>query len=98
MRVWIANHLRELADRLDWRGAARVTGWSFTFEEGEGIRFRQDGRGCPVAYVGDEQYDRAHSESDSARADAEAFVRMAQEARVSTVEMFAKIRPGDTGA
>jgi hypothetical protein len=64
MRAWIANHLRELADRLDSRGATRVTGWSFTFEEGEGIRFRQDGRGCPVAYVGEEQYDRAHSESD----------------------------------
>jgi hypothetical protein len=39
-------------------------GWSFTFEPGEGIRFREDGKGCPLAYLSAADYDRAHSEAD----------------------------------
>ena len=40
--------------------------WSFTYEEGEGIRFRQDGRGCRLWYLGDADYDRAWTESGRA--------------------------------
>lgn len=63
----LAGLLRRIADRIDYCGAPKLTGFSFTFETGEGIRWRHDGRGCPVAYLGDEQYERAHSEADSDR-------------------------------
>ncbi|MFI6510100.1 hypothetical protein ACIBCT_21050 [Streptosporangium sp. NPDC050855] len=54
-----------MADRLDERGAPRFTGFSFTFETGEGVRFRQDGKGCPIVYLGEAHYERAHAEADS---------------------------------
>lgn len=56
--------LRRIADRLDDRGAPKAMGWSFTFEQGEGIRFRDDGRGCRLWYCGDAEYERAHTEAD----------------------------------
>ncbi|WP_141216690.1 MULTISPECIES: hypothetical protein [Nocardiaceae] len=40
-----------------------MSGWSFTFEPHVGVVFRDDGRGCPVAYFGSETYDRAHTEA-----------------------------------
>jgi hypothetical protein len=43
-----------------------MSGWSFTFEDYEGIRFREDGWGCRLAYIGDANYSRAHDESDTA--------------------------------
>jgi len=55
--------LRRLADRIDHRGAPKVTNWTFTFELGNGLVFRQDGRGCPVAYLGGEEFEKAHSEA-----------------------------------
>lgn len=58
--------LRRIADRIDHQNAPRITNWSFTFEDGEGIRFREDGKGCPVAYFA-EDYERAHTEADSAQ-------------------------------
>lgn len=57
--------LRRLADRLDYSGAPRAIGISFTFELGEGIRWRDDGRGCPLWYLGDDDYERAHDEADN---------------------------------
>jgi hypothetical protein len=61
----IARWLRDLADRIDHEGAPRFVGWTFTFED-EGLRFRLDGRGCPLAYLGEADYSRAHDESDAA--------------------------------
>jgi hypothetical protein len=55
--------LRRLADRIDHHGAPKVTNWTFTFELGNGLVFRQDGRGCPVAYLGDDEFEKAHSEA-----------------------------------
>lgn len=52
-------------------------GWTFTFEEGEGIRFRQDRRGCPLAYLGMDHYERAHNEADSAMAESARNVQLA---------------------
>lgn len=66
MRKWIAYWLRTYADRIDHRGAPKYINWSFTFEHGEGIRFRDDGQGCPLLYYGDDDYERAHNEADSA--------------------------------
>lgn len=66
VRARIGRLLRRLADRIDYHGAPRYTGWSFTFEAGEGIRFREDKHGCPVAYLDRDDYLRAHRESDSA--------------------------------
>jgi hypothetical protein len=62
--TWLAYHLRRIADRIDHAGAPKIVHWSFTFETGEGIRFRDDGRGCPLAYLGDAAYERAHAEAD----------------------------------
>ena len=67
MRRWTGKKLRRLADWIDPVGAPRLTHWTFTFERGEGVRFREDGRGCRVAYLGEEEYERAHTESDSTR-------------------------------
>lgn len=63
MSAALARWLRRLADRIDHAGAPKIMGWSFTYETSEGIRFRQDGRGCPLAYLSDEAYERAHTEA-----------------------------------
>ena len=60
----LADWMRDTADRIDHEGAPKLMGWSFTFERGEGIRFRGDGHGCPLAYLGDGDYERAHAEAD----------------------------------
>ncbi len=57
--------LRDLADRIDRDGAPKLTGWTWTFEAGRGICFREDGKGCGVAYLGSEEYDKAHAEADN---------------------------------
>jgi hypothetical protein len=64
VRRFAATRLRFLADRIDRPGAPKATHWRFTFERGEGIRFREDGRGCRVWYLGDDDYERAHAEAD----------------------------------
>lgn len=53
--------LRRIADRLDPVYAPRQTHCSFTFETGRGIVFHQDHRGCPIWYIGPDDYDRAHN-------------------------------------
>ena len=60
----LATWLRRLADRIDHEGAPKAIGWSFTFERGEGIRFRDDGRGALLWYFGDMSYELAHTEAD----------------------------------
>ena len=64
-RRFIAERLRNLADRVHERSAPRWLGHSFTFEISEGIRFRDDGRGCRLWYLGRDDYDRAFTESDT---------------------------------
>ena len=39
--------------------------WTFTFEQGRGIVFRTDGKGCRLAYLGNDEYDKAHTEADT---------------------------------
>lgn len=66
-RARIGWRLRCWADVLDREHAPKLmSSYSFTFEDYEGIRFRDDGWGCPLAYIGDADYERAHSESDTA--------------------------------
>jgi hypothetical protein len=60
----LSGLLRRIADHIDRPGAPKCIGHSFTFERGEGIRFRDDGQGCPLWYLGDDQYERAHTEAD----------------------------------
>jgi hypothetical protein len=62
----LAAVLRRFADRIDHAGAPKFIHWSFTFETGLGIVFRDDGKGCPLAYLGDAGYVRAHDEADTA--------------------------------
>jgi hypothetical protein len=62
----LARWLRDLADRIDYEGAPKGMSYSFTFEPGEGIRFRADGRGCPLWYLGEADYLRAHREAGPA--------------------------------
>lgn len=66
MRAKLALWLRTLADRIDHAGAPKGMYWTFTFEDGEGIRFREDGKGCPLWYLGDGDHERAFTEADSA--------------------------------
>lgn len=56
--------LRDLADRIDYDHGPRLSGWSFTFEPGQGVVFHagDDNPGCPIAYMA-EDYDRAHTEA-----------------------------------
>jgi len=61
----IAHWMRTLADRLDHRGAPKCIGWTFTFEHKRGLVFREDGKGCPLWYYGDDNYQRAHTEADT---------------------------------
>lgn len=69
MRAHIGRWLRAAADRIDPTGAPRyMAGYSFTFENERGLTFRQDGRGCPLAYFGEADYRRAHAEADTEHA------------------------------
>ena len=70
VRSRIGHFLRRWADRIDSEGAPRLMSYSFTYETGEGIRFRQDKRGCRLAYLGNGEYEKAHTEADSAEEDA----------------------------
>lgn len=59
----LGGTLRKWADRIDRDGAPKRTGWSFTFEERLGAVFNDRGRGCPIWYWGDRDYQRAHDET-----------------------------------
>lgn len=62
----LSGLLRRFADRLDPRNTPRaICGHSFTFEHEVGIRFRTDGRGCPLWVLGEDDYERAHDEADT---------------------------------
>lgn len=63
LRAFIAGRLRFWADRLGRPGAPKAMSVRFTFEERVGIVFRDDGRGCPLWYYGDQDYERAHDEA-----------------------------------
>lgn len=53
-RRWVGYWLRRIADRVDWYGAPRAMGWSFTFERGRGLVWHDDRTtGCPVWYLAD---------------------------------------------
>ncbi len=67
-RVRLAEWMRMWADRLDHAGAPKAIGWSFTFENERGIVFREGRQGCPLWYLGDADYQRAHSEADTEHA------------------------------
>ena len=56
---------RRVADRISPDTAPCCIGYSFTFEHREGIRFRDDGRGCQLWYLGEDDHRRAHSEADT---------------------------------
>lgn len=60
-----AGALRRWADRISPETAPRAVGASFTFEHERGIVFREDGKGCPLWYLGDDDYERAHAEADT---------------------------------
>lgn len=65
VRAWIGRRLRRLADRLDVHGAPRHTGMSFTIEHKRGWVLREDGRGCPLWYLGEDDYELAHTQADT---------------------------------
>lgn len=65
-RAAIGWWLRCRADRIDPLNAPRrLSGDTFTFEKGRGLVYRQDGRGCPIWYLGEDDYRKAFTESDS---------------------------------
>lgn len=66
LRQAVAQWLRFRADEIDPDGAPRLMSTcTFTFEVNEGIRFREDGRGCRLWYMGRSDYDKAFTESDT---------------------------------
>lgn len=65
VRGWIGWQLRKYADRIDWAGAPKLTHWTFTIEKHRGVVFREDGRGCRVAYLGNDEYEKCHTEADN---------------------------------
>ncbi len=62
-KVWLASLFRKWAYRLDYAGAPKCTPWSFTIEDGVGIVFNTDRKGCPVWFYGDLSYQRAYDEA-----------------------------------
>src|SRR5215467_1821329 len=54
-----------VADRIDPDGTPRSPGWTFTFEIGVGLVWHEghNGPGCPVWYIGEQDYRRAHDEA-----------------------------------
>lgn len=65
-RTRLGALLRRYADRIDHEHAPRYASpYSFTFERKRGIVLRDDGRGCPLAYLDGGDYERAHTEADS---------------------------------
>jgi hypothetical protein len=64
-RARVGRRLRCYADRIDPAGAPRAIGWSFTYENRQGVVFRDDGRGCPLWYLGTDDHERAHAEADT---------------------------------
>ncbi len=66
MRKWLAELMRKYADRMDPNGAPRaMSQMSFTFEKYKGIVVREDGKGCPLWYLGQANYERAFDEADT---------------------------------
>jgi hypothetical protein len=61
----VAGLLRTWADRISPETGPHGIHWSFTYEDREGIRFRDDGKGCPLWYLGADDYERAHTEADT---------------------------------
>lgn len=59
-RRWLGYWMRRIADRIDWWGAPRAMSYSFTFEQGKGIVFHEDRRGCPLWIHGYDDYEKAH--------------------------------------
>lgn len=62
-RTWIGHQLRRIADHIDPTRAPRFTGLCMTFESGHGVDVHQEGRGCPLWYLGDGDYELAHTEA-----------------------------------
>lgn len=62
VRSWVGGLLRRWADRIDYKGAPRAIGWSFTFDRGKGIVFHDShDKGCSLWRLGDLDYDKAYS-------------------------------------
>lgn len=61
MRARIGRWLRAWADRIDYHGAYRITGYTFTMRPGEGLQVQWGGDGCPIVYSGEDNYQRAHA-------------------------------------
>lgn len=55
-RKWIATRLRYLADRIDPKGAPRFVGYRFRIVQHVGIVFEDHGPGCPLWYLGEDDY------------------------------------------
>lgn len=72
MRRRIGEWLRRLADRIDWVGAPRWSGMTFTFEAEQGVVVHKgvllaskgiSQPGCPLWYLGEDEYQKAYTEA-----------------------------------
>ena len=66
LRTRLGWRLRRVADRIDPDNEPRcISPYSFTFELYEGIRFRDDGKGCPLWYLTESDHERAWTEANN---------------------------------
>ena len=71
MRVKIGWWLRCLADRIDHENAPKVSQWTFTWEDGIGAVFHNEGistkghKGCRLLIESDAEYEKAHTDADN---------------------------------
>lgn len=67
IRERIGWRLRRIADRIDPANTPLGLGYSYTMEGVNGIRFRDDGKGCPLWYLSEADAQRAYDEADNRR-------------------------------
>jgi len=69
VRARVGRLLRRWADRIDPDNAPQPTGYTYTHERhtptDTRIKWRDDGRGCPVYYIGEADLTRSFTEADT---------------------------------
>lgn len=72
--LWLMAWCYRLVERVDRRAVPKVSMWAFTFERGRGAvlntsALSSDRRGAQLMYMDDVDYERAWTDSETARRD-----------------------------
>lgn len=68
--TWLMELCYRMVERVDRRAVPKMTPWAFTFEIRQGVVFNDTGcsserRGCRLAYLDDNEYERAFTDSNT---------------------------------